>query len=158
MVRRSFVIVVSVIVLAGLAVLGPQAKADEHLFDLRVKADPATFNSVDTSGSGSFFEVRGDICKDPTLGAPCVSIGKFRCKGFMDPNHAFVDQEFLINKRGKIATQGIEATGGRPVVGGTGDMRYARGQVKKTDFSRFADLGEFVSTFQLIDVIGGPLP
>ena len=159
MVRSSFVIVVSVIVLAGLVVLGPQAKAGEHTFDLRVLADPSSFDSVPSpDGKGLWFMIFGRICADSTLGATCVTDGGFKCWGvFRNPNSlagpVMVNQEFTVGGRGKILADGAENAGPRAMTGGTGDFRYARGQITGTDFSSFDTTGEFVVTFALIDVL-----
>ena len=109
-------------------------------------------------GPGIAFFVRGKICDDPEPGAPCDStIGTFYCWGWQSdpgdvdprPQVSVVSQEFDIDDRGKIQTQGVEAFGAdseRAVVGGTGDFRNVRGEVTGVDIT----FPEFVATFELI--------
>ena len=61
MVKRSFAMLVSVIVLAGLVMLGSQAKAEEEeWFDQRVVLRLETFDGVASPTGKGFWFVRGD--------------------------------------------------------------------------------------------------
>ena len=61
-----------------------------------------------------------------------------------------MSQEYDLDGRGKILVQGIEDTGPRAVVGGTGDFTNVRGEATGFDFSDLAGGGnEFTGTFKL---------
>ncbi len=149
-----------IVIMVGLALLGgvTVAKADDELeLELRVLVDPGTTFDIafGISGTGGAFYVSGTICEDPEPGALCDdSMGRFDCWGWMVDNGnpaapVFVSQEFNLDGRGKIQTQGAEDEGPRAVVGGTGDFRNVRGEVTGTDFS---NLPEFIVTFELTGV------
>ena len=149
MVRTAVVFTVAAVLLVGFVV--EQAPARGEKLTLRVVADLGTLDIIKKKGPGATFYVTGDICADPTAGAACTAVGKFDCWGWMVGDAAgtvVVAQEWNIFDRGKIALQGVEDAGPRPITGGTGEFKNARGEAKGFDFANFPP--EFIGEFKVI--------
>ena len=112
---------------------------------LDVMADVGTLDFAPGATGGAFY-IAGEIFEHDTTN----SIGTFQCWGW-DITGAgvftVVSQEFALDGRGKIQTQGVEDEGPRAVVGGTGKFRNVRGEATGADLSAFPF---FTITFKLI--------
>jgi hypothetical protein len=109
---------------------------------LDVAADLGGFEIVETpasSGQGPFY-VGGAITGDGT--------GRFHCWGYIHAGGAVVTQEYDLDGRGKIMVAGVEDSGPRAVIGGTGDFDTARGEMS-ADLSEFPGNPNFTAIFAL---------
>ncbi len=116
-------------------ILGLGNPAYGTTLNLRVVATD-TFDMVTRNANvGGPFYVGGNIF-DPDTGE---QIGLFHCWGWIlkDETLAVVTQEYFLEGRGKIIVVGVEDSGPRAIVGGTGKFRTAGGQATEVDFSNF---------------------
>lgn len=130
---------------AGVNVTDPEALDilfPEVKLVLDVAADLGGFEQVQVpadSGQGPFY-VGGAITGDET--------GRFQCWGYIHAGGAVVTQEYDLDGRGKIMVAGVEDSGPRAVIGGTGDFGNVSGEMI-ADLSEFPGNPDFTSVFGL---------
>ncbi len=138
-------LLIGVLLAVSLAAAGPSYANDGKLLVLDVVPNGGDFSMVPDPGDASQgpFYVSGTIFADGTS----MEIGEFHCWGYFAQGGSIVvvSQEFNLDGRGKIQTQGIENDGARAVVGGTGDFRNVRGEAEV----EFTASG-FTASFRLI--------
>ena len=143
-------LLIGVLLAVSLAAAGPSYANGGKLLVLDVVPNGGDFSMVpdpidDSQGpfyvSGTIFAHGSD-----------VAIGEFHCWGYFAQGGSVVvvSQEFNLDGRGKIQTQGIENDGPRAVVGGTGDFRNVRGEADVV----FTASG-FTASFRLSGAKGG---
>ncbi len=146
-------LLIGVLLVVSLAAAGPSYAHGQFLaMDVHVDFDN-TFIIVDDGDSGGPFFVSGEIFAPGTTTNP---IGTFLCWGYFGEGGAVVvvSQEYELDGRGKIQTQGVEDFGegaSRAVVGGTGDFHNVRGQATSVVATGFG----FEIRFALIGATGG---
>ena len=140
-------LLIGVLLAVSLAAAGPSLAHEKGLLILDVVPNFGDFSMVPDPGDPSQgpFYVSGTIFADGTS----MEIGEFHCWGYFAQGGSIVvvSQEFNLDGRGKIQTQGIENDGLRAVVGGTGDFRNVRGEANV----EFTASG-FTASFRLIGV------
>ena len=125
----------ALIAVVGAMILGLGNPAYGKTLELRVVATD-TFDMVTRKANvGGPFYVGGNIF-DPGTGE---QIGLFHCWGWIlkDETLALVTQEYDLEGKGKIIVGGVEDSGPRPILGGSGRYKFVRGEATEVDFANF---------------------
>ena len=149
-------LLIGVLLTVSLTAAGPSyAHGQNFALDVVVDGEFSMVSAPVLTMNGPFY-ISGTIFAPGTTSNP---IGTFHCWGYFhgvgddEGLLAVVSQEFDLDGRGKIQTQGVEDGGPRAVVGGTGDFANVRGQATRTEFN--ADLTEFTIRFSLTGATHG---